>query len=212
MGRGVHDVMRKARFAVLCALALVAVVNLAVLLGGRHGRVEEPECVLVLGAGVEPNGTPSSVLHDRLEEALALHRSGRAGRILVSGGPRSGRYDEPNTMRAWLEARGVPPDRITMDHAGADTYSSMWRARNVFGVSRVVVVTQRFHLPRALWLARSLGMEAEGAAADRRVYRDAFWFEVREAISRTKAFADVVVRRRPALEGVAARGTRARAA
>ena len=168
------------------AIALVLVVNVAVLLGGRVGRVEAPECVLVLGAGVRPDGSPSPVLRDRLEEALALYESGRGDRILVSGDHRAANYDEPNAMRKWLEAHGVPAERIFMDHAGLDTYSSVWRAKNVFGVSRAVVVTQRFHLPRALWLARSLGMEAEGAEADRRLNRGAIWFELRELVSRTR--------------------------
>ena len=82
-----------------------------------------------------------------------------------------------------------------MDHAGVDTYSSMWRAKHVFGVNRVIVVTQRFHLARAVWLARAQGMEAEGAAADRHIYRGAVWLEAREVVSRTKAFVDVKVGR-----------------
>ncbi|MBX3222934.1 MAG: YdcF family protein [Labilithrix sp.] len=191
----------RSRHAVLAALgvaALVAAVNTAVLVGGTRRPVEGPiDCALVLGAGVAEDGAPSWVLHDRLAEALALYQAGRVRTILVSGDHGRREYDEPNAMRAWLEARGVPPSAIFMDHAGFDTYSSVWRAKHVFGASRVVVVTQRFHLPRALWVARSLGIEAEGAAADRRLYRGAVWFEAREVLSRTKAFVDVAGGRKP---------------
>ena len=176
----------------------VAVANAAVLVGGREKRVEGPiDCALVLGAGLTVDGAPSPVLQDRLASSLALYESGRVRRIIVSGDHGTTGYDEPNAMRAWLEARGVPPSAIFMDHAGFDTYSSVWRAKNVFGAERVVIVTQQFHLPRAVWVARSLGMAAEGVPADQRLYRGAAWFEAREVISRTKALVDVSVGRTP---------------
>ena len=128
----------------LAALGVVAA-NLAVLDGGTGGRVTgSVDCALVLGAGVRDDGSPSDVLRDRLDEALDLYRTGRVTRIIVSGDHQSARYDEPNAMRLYLEANGVPAPVIFMDHAGLDTYSSMWRARHVFGASRIVVVTQRF--------------------------------------------------------------------
>jgi vancomycin permeability regulator SanA len=194
---------RRLALSVLGVLAAgVLAVNVAVLHGGRGGQLEGPiDCALVLGAGVRDDGTPSDVLRDRLDEALALYRSGRVRRVLVSGDHRSAGYDEPNTMRRYLEAAGVPPEAIFMDHAGLDTYSSMWRARHVFGASRVVVVTQRFHLARAVWCARALGMEAEGSAADRHLYRGIAWLQAREIVSRTKAFVDVTVGRAPRHDG-----------
>jgi SanA protein len=182
------------------ALAAIVVANAIVLHGGGGGRLDgsrPADCALVLGAGVRDDGTPSDVLRDRLDEALALQRSGRVKRIVVSGDHMSHDYDEPNAMRLYLEANGVAPEVIFMDHAGFDTYSSVWRARHVFGASRVVVVTQRFHLARAVWVARSLGMEAEGSAADRHVYRGIAWLHAREIVSRTKALVDVAVGRRP---------------
>ena len=187
------------------ALALVvAGANLAVLHGGSSAR--EPvdgtaDCAVVLGAGLRDDGSPSDVLRDRLDESLALYRAGRVGRIIVSGDHRTPAYDEPNAMRAYLEASGVPAEVIFMDHAGLDTYSSMWRARHVFGATRIVVVTQEFHLARAVWCARALGMQAEGSAADRHVYRGIAWLHVRELISRTKAVVDVTVGRTPHHDG-----------
>lgn len=185
--------------AAVAALALVVtVVNARVLAASEPRAVDSvADCALVLGAGVGPDHTPSPVLHDRLETALSLYRAGRVRRVLVSGDHGRASYDETNTMRRWLEARGVPHRDVFMDHAGFDTYSSMWRAKNVFGVMKVIVVTQRFHLSRSVYLARAMGMEAEGAVADRRSYRGMVWLEMREVASRTKAALDVVTQRRP---------------
>ena len=176
---------------------VVAAANLVVLAGGREGGVKNLDCALVLGAGVKHDGSPSDVLRDRLDVALSLYRHGRVERVLVSGDHRAESYDEPNAMRRYLEANGVPREAIFMDHAGFDTYSSVWRAKNVFGAERIIVVTQDFHLPRALYVARSLGIAAEGASADKRMYRGIAWLHARETISRTKAFFDVAFERRP---------------
>lgn len=141
------------------------------------------------------------MLRDRLDESLALYETGRVAKILVSGDHQTFAYDEPNAMRRYLEARGVPPADIFMDHAGVDTYSSVWRAKHVFGAEHVVVVTQQFHLSRAVWVARELGMHAEGSAADRHVYRGIAWLHAREIVSRTKAVVDVVIGRQPRHRG-----------
>ena len=200
------DGMPKRRRLVLALLgalvAAVALANLTVLHGGSDGKVAgDLDCALVLGAGIREDGSPSDVLRDRLDESLVLYRAGRVRRIIVSGDHQTPAYDEPNAMRVYLEANGVPPQAIFMDHAGIDTYSSVWRAKHVFGASRIVVVTQRFHLARAVWCARSLGMEAEGSAADRHLYRGIAWLQVREVVSRTKAFVDVNVGRTPRHDG-----------
>lgn len=200
--------MRTRRFLALAAGALalgVLAVNLFVVRGGasdfEHAASNPapltgpPDCALVLGAGVRDDGTPSDVLRDRLDESLALYRAGRVAKIIVSGDHQTVTYDEPNAMRRYLEANGVPPADIFMDHAGVDTFSSVWRAKHVFGAERVIVVTQRFHLARAVWVARELGMEADGSAADRHVYRGIAWLHAREVVSRTKAFVDVAVGR-----------------
>jgi SanA protein len=155
------------------------------------------DCALVLGARVYADGTVSPVLEDRLATGLRLYREGKVSRLLVSGDHGKHGYDEVNAMRAWLEARGVPPEHVFLDHAGFDTYSSMIRARDVFGARRVVVVTQRFHLPRALYIARELGLEADGEPADLRVYRGVVYSEVREVASRTRALLDVTTHRVP---------------
>jgi SanA protein len=187
------------RLAIAAAIIVVAC-NTAVIAGGTP--IDAPsagvaDCALVLGARVFTGGRVSQVLEDRLATALALYRSGGVKRILVSGDHGTAAYDEVNAMRAWLEARGVPPRDIFLDHAGFDTYSSMRRARDVFLARRVIVVTQRFHLPRALYVARALGLEADGAPADRRRYRGAVYLEAREIGARVRAFVDVTINRAP---------------
>jgi vancomycin permeability regulator SanA len=200
---------RRARLAlVTLTVALAAVVGANARVLGEGGarvvpaaRVPESDAILVLGAGVHADGSPSEVLEDRLAAALALWQDGRAPRILVSGDHGRASYDEPNAMRRWLETRGVPREAIFMDHAGFDTYSSVWRARHVFGAERVIVVTQRFHLARALFVAGRVGMGATGVAADRRTYRGAAWHEAREVVSRAKAWVDVEREREPRFTG-----------
>ncbi|MBX3232170.1 MAG: YdcF family protein [Labilithrix sp.] len=198
---------RRLYTAILLVAAAVLATNLIVLTGGRTegpqkragrvwGETPDVEIALVLGAAVR-DGRPSDVLRDRLDESLALYRAGRVRKILVSGDHRTAVYDEPNAMRRYLEAKGVPPADIFMDHAGLDTYSSVWRAKHVFGARKLIVVTQQFHLSRAVWCSRALGMEAEGAASDRHLYRGIAWLHAREVVSRTKAFVDVTRRRVP---------------
>jgi vancomycin permeability regulator SanA len=192
---------RFATFAAAIALSAAAC-NLAVIAGGtpttkHRGGALPADCALVLGARVYEDGTVSQILADRLETALLLYRERRVARILVSGDHGRAGYDEVNAMRAWLEARGVPPRDVFLDHAGFDTYSSVVRAKEVFRARSVIVVTQRFHLPRALYIARAIGLDADGAVADRRVYPGGLCYEAREIASRTRAFIDVSTGRAP---------------
>lgn len=154
------------------------------------------DTILVLGAGVW-SGRPSPVLEDRLATALALHRAGAAPRLLLSGDHGRASYDEPAAMRAWLLERGVPDDVMVLDHAGFDTYSSMVRARDVFGARNVVVVTQRFHLPRATYLARAVGLEAIGVEASERRYHQNPVHVARELVTRPISFLDQARGRSP---------------
>jgi vancomycin permeability regulator SanA len=196
--------LRRAAILV-AALAVLAVgaTNLVVLHEGARTEAiggslpGEADTIVVLGAGVHPDGTPSDMLTDRLETGLQAYRDGLAPRILVSGDHGRASYDESGTMQAWLVHRGVPAEAVLVDHAGFDTYSSMWRAKNLFSVRRAIIVTQSFHLPRAVYLAERMGMSATPRAADRRRYRGIVWSQVREIASRTKAWLDVGVGRRP---------------
>ncbi len=149
--------------------------------------------VLVLGARVDQQGNPSSALEDRLLCALDLYRRGKAEYILVSGDHGRDGYDEVNGMHAWLVARGVSRDKIYLDHAGFRTLDSVARAQSVFAVRSMAICTQQFHLPRSLWLANALGVEAVGVIADRRVYQKRRRDAVREWFAQTRAFLDTQV-------------------
>ena len=167
-------------------------------------QVPAAPVALVLGAEVYyPSGQPSPFLAARLEIARQLFVTGKVKAILVSGDHRVWAYNEPGAMFEWLVAHGVPSDRIALDHAGFDTYDSCARANQIFGVKRAIVVTQTYHIDRAVALCRSLGVRADGVADDSvKIYRRP-WFNsvVRERGAVVKALADVVSRRDPIFLG-----------
>jgi vancomycin permeability regulator SanA len=165
---------------------------------------------LVLGALVHPDGTPSAFLTARLELAKRLYDTGKVRVLLVSGDHSRPDYDEPDTMRNWLVAHGVPAHRVVVDYAGFDTYDSCARAERIFGVRQAVVVTQTYHLDRAVALCRHLGIDASGVG-DVSV-RDR-WFDwwrasVRERGAGVKAVYDMATGRDPRLLGPPENGVR----
>lgn len=181
----------------LVALAVVAA-NAYVVLSTRGDSTAEirdvphAEAAIVPGALVDSHGRMSAMLADRVHQAAALWRAGKVRRVLVSGDHHTWAYDEPDTMREALQRDGVPARDIFTDHAGFDTWSTMVRARKVFGVRSAVVVTQGFHMPRALYLAREAGLHATRLTSDLRGYGEQEnRSEVREVLSRIKAVADV---------------------
>lgn len=190
------------------ALALlVAVLNAYVLLsaGGEStdevAEVPRTEVAIVPGALVEPDGEMSAMLAARVEQASRLWHAGKVEKILVSGDHGSWKYDEPDTMRKALVRDGVAPEDVFEDHAGFDTWATMVRAREIFGVRDAVVVTQGFHMPRALYLADEAGIEATGLTADLQPWGfQGRKSTVREVLSRVKAVADVTLDT-PALAG-----------
>jgi len=150
-----------------------------------------PKCnaILVLGAYVAPDGTVSPMLHDRLVEAVELYELGKAPKILVSGDHGRKDYDEVDAMRIFLEKRNIPPEDIFMDHAGFRTYDSVYRARDIFQVKKVIIVTQHYHLMRAVFDVRELGLEAYGVASDKQDYGVVMKsYELREIAARNKDF------------------------
>jgi len=152
----------------------------------RHAQV-----ALVLGAQVQPDGRMSAMLADRVSQALALWRAGKVDRVLVSGDHQRWSYDEPGTMRNALLAAGVPASAIFTDHAGFNTWASMVRARKVFDVKSAIVVTQGFHMARALYLARAAGLSAQGLDSDLRGYgAQGTKSDLREVLARVKAVGD----------------------
>ncbi|NLO97951.1 MAG: DUF218 domain-containing protein [Peptococcaceae bacterium] len=157
-------------------------------------QAPQADAVLILGAYVLPNGTASPMLQDRLMTGLELYNQGKSQRILVSGDHGRKDYDEVNTMKQILKDHGVPAGHIFMDHAGFNTYDSVYRARDIFQVKKVIIVTQEYHLKRAVFIARKLGLEAYGVAADRHNYGSVmFKYELREIAARVKDFINAVI-------------------
>jgi vancomycin permeability regulator SanA len=152
---------------------------------------------LVFGAGLAPGGVPSPVLAQRLDTAMALWKAGRVKAVLVSGDNSDRFHDETHAMRRYLLERGLPEAVVQGDDSGLSTYDSCVRAFTVFEVRRAVLVTQRFHLPRALFIANSVGMDAWGVAADEGL-PSTRRYAVREMFSRVLALGMVLVSKQPA--------------
>ncbi len=136
---------------------------------------------IIFGAGVWPDGRLSAVLEDRVYTAVQLYRAGKVGKLLMTGDNRTLDYNEPGHMRAYALALGVPDEDIVLDYAGRRTYDSCYRARAIFDVRDAILVTQAYHLDRALFTARNLGIDAVGVSADRRDYvriRHYWWREL----------------------------------
>ncbi len=159
------------------------------------------DSILILGCGLR-DGRPSAMLQDRLEQGLSLYRNGVSARILMSGDHGRAEYDEVNVMKAYAIERDVPSDRIFMDHAGFSTYESMYRARDVFLAQRVVIVTQDYHLYRAIYVARALGLDAYGVAAESHRYAGQAYRDLREILARNKDFLYTIFQPEPLLGGV----------
>lgn len=149
---------------------------------------EEFDCILVLGAAVKADGTPSSMLEDRLEVGIELYFAGASERLLMSGDHMRREYNEVGAMKRHATDAGVPSKVIFLDHAGLSTYESLWRAKELYGVKNVLIVTQEYHLYRALFVAQELGMNAYGIPADLRPYRGQIIRDAREIAARAKDF------------------------
>jgi SanA protein len=149
--------------------------------------------VIVFGAGLWRDGSPTPILYDRVATAVDLYRAGKAEKILMSGDNRFVEYNEPGVMRAVALTLGVPAEAIVLDYAGRRTYDTCYRAKAIFGVTEAILVTQEFHLPRALYLCNHLGVDAVGVDADRREYRrpSVLYWNLRELIATAAALWDV---------------------
>ncbi|MDR3313950.1 MAG: YdcF family protein [Oscillospiraceae bacterium] len=195
---------RRKRFRV-AALVLCALLCVGVALGGVNyfmvhssaPRIIRPEdaaawkdfdCILVLGAQVQPDGTPSHVLEDRMIRAVELYGVEAAPVILVSGDHGQINYDEVSAMKQYAVDHGVPSQDVFMDHAGFSTYETMYRARDIFQAKRVLIVTQGYHMTRALYIARQLGLDAWGVTCDYRSYATQNYMSAREVAARVKDF------------------------
>lgn len=186
---------------VLAVAAVVAATNAVTVLATKDRIVSAEaaasfgaDAIVVLGASVYADGTPSGILQDRLDGGIALYFAGAAPKIIMSGDNSTVSYNEVKAMKDYAVAQGVPSEDVFCDHAGFSTYESMYRAKHVFGAERIVVATQTYHLYRALYAASGLGLEAVGVPSDYREYAHQLQYDVREIPARTKDFFKTLLR------------------
>ena len=148
--------------------------------------LDNVDCILVLGCQVKADGVPSHMLEDRLRRGVELYNAQAAPKLLMSGDHGQDNYNEVGTMKQYAIDAGIPSSDVFMDHAGFSTYESMYRAKEVFGVKKMVIVTQKYHLYRALYIAEKMDIEAYGISADYRSYWGQGKREIREIMARCK--------------------------
>ena len=182
-------------------LVFILTTNIVFYAGTRsyiyNDATETPsaEAALIPGAAIFSDGALSAIFIDRADMAITLYEAKKVSKILVSGDNSTDSHNEVNPVRLYLINKGIPDQDIFLDHAGFDTYSTMYRARDIFGVSSVLITTQSFHLPRAVFIARRLGIQAYGVNAD--VGHMLFRNSVREVFANEKAVLDLMVNRKP---------------
>jgi len=208
--------MKKVWIRALCALAVLAMavggVLLAVnghvkrsvrpyLLSAEEAAKTPADCILVLGCGVRPTGEPSLMLRDRLDMGLKLYELGAAPKLLMSGDHGSQEYDEVNVMKDYAMTAGVVSEDVFMDHAGFSTYESVYRAKAIFQAKKIIIVTQKYHLHRALYIAKAMGLDAYGVSCDTQVFSGQFHRDVREILARNKDFFTSIFKPKPTYLG-----------
>ena len=203
--------LRIALVSILCLLLLLGLGPNAVMLLHARNRILSPEepvsgdwdCILVLGAGLLPDGSPSLMLRERIDTGVALYEAGAAPKLIMSGDHGREDHDEVNAMKDAAMAAGVPSEDVFMDHAGFNTYDSLYRAEAIFGAERVIIVTQAYHLSRALYIASRLGLEAVGVSCDTRRYAGQTMRDIREVLARDKDFFQCLFQPEPTYLGEA---------
>ena len=163
--------------------------------------IEDADCILVLGCSVKIDHTLSDMLADRLRRGVELYENGAAPKLLMSGDHGTDNYDEVNAMKNYATENGVPSSDVFMDHAGFSTYESVYRAKEIFGAKKVIIVTQEYHLYRALFIAEKLGLEAYGVASDYHTYSGQTMRDIREIVARCKDFATIIIKPSPTYLG-----------
>ncbi len=196
---------------VLCIVLIVALFSINAYVKGstkdmiissqEASKLKDVSCIVVLGCQVWDDGTPSAILNDRLTRAIELYNMDVAPKIIMSGDHGRVEYDEVNAMKQYAIEKGVPSEDIFMDHAGFSTYETMYRAKEIFDADKIVVVTQEYHLYRALYIADKLGMEAYGVSSDYVTYSGQYMRDFREVLARNKDFFKVIFKPEPTFLG-----------
>ncbi|CDA15737.1 putative uncharacterized protein [Clostridium sp. CAG:571] len=181
-------------------LYVKASTNKQILGENDYTKLSDIDCIIILGAGVWGD-KPSPILEDRLLEGIKLYQNNVSDKIIMSGDHGRESYDEVNIMKNYAIEKGIPSENIFMDHAGFSTYESIYRARDIFKAKKIVIVTQKYHLYRALYAANCLGLEAYGLGADPRQYSGATFRELREILARDKDFIKCIFKPKPTYLG-----------
>lgn len=188
---------------ILAILALLTLLGLLIpkILFGLYAssRTYQPENApkarvgIIFGAGLLRDGTPTAVLRDRVKTGVELYKNGTVSKLLMSGDNRFENYNEPAAMRDYALSLGIPVDDIVLDYAGRRTYDTCYRAKFIFGLNEALLITQKFHLPRAIYTCNKLGVQSSGAVADQNSYRKSayFYWQVRELFATSTAFLDI---------------------
>ena len=189
----------------LCVLGVNVFVKSSVsdkILTVEKAKDLNADCIIVLGAGLRPDGKPTWMLEDRIKVGDELYKNHAAPKIIMSGDHGRESYDEVNAMKKYAKSEGVPSKDIFMDHAGFETYDTMYRARDVFGAKKVIIVTQKYHLYRAMYAAKKLGLDAYGVSATKRKYDNKQWIrDIREWLARVKIFGKCITKPKPKFLG-----------
>ena len=164
-------------------------------------QLSNVDCILVLGCLVHSDGDPSDMLADRLKRGVALYKLGAAPKLLMSGDHGRVGYDEVDAMKHYAVDAGIASEDVFMDHAGFSTYESIYRAKAVFEADKILIVTQEYHLYRALYAAQALGIEAYGVSADYRNYLGQTARDIREVLARVKDFGMSIFQPEPTYLG-----------
>ncbi len=188
-------------FTLAANLAVVKTTDDRIITPQEAAALQDIDCILVLGCFVQGNGTPSPMLHDRLNQGMELYHMGAAPKLLMSGDHGQKNYDEVTAMKQFAVDRGAPSQDVFMDHAGFSTYESIYRAKEIFQADKILIVTQEYHLSRALYIAKRLGVEAYGVASDYRAYAGQTSRDVREFLARTKDLTVCIFKPEPTFLG-----------
>lgn len=193
---------------IVVGISIILSINFYVILSTKKQIVDlsnlknknDYDCIIVLGAGIWGD-KPSPMLQDRLDEAIKLYETGIAPKIIMSGDNGREGYDEVNVMKDYAINKGIPSEDIFMDHAGFSTYESIYRAKEIFKVEKAIIVTQKYHLYRALHIGNKLGINVTGVGADPRKYSGQIFRELREILARNKDFIQAIFKLKPTYLG-----------
>lgn len=194
------------RLALICIVCVLSINSYVInstknqIIKDDLSSIKDADCIVILGAGIWGD-EPSPMLQDRLEEGIRLYKEGVAPKIIMSGDHSREEYDEVNIMKQYAVDKGVPSEDIFMDHAGFSTYESIYRSKEIFGVETIVIVTQEYHMYRALYISNQFDINAYGVNADPRKYAGQLYREAREILARNKDVINCIIKPEPTFLG-----------